>query len=148
MPPPDSSFEIWILLNQETIKKMVEQGGQVVEKHWLYPALKKRSLPKTESAIGPNEIDAFILEKLEECRVMVLLIERRSITLIVGWVWSTGLPPQCEEVRTLSLPEFPRRIYWTGELDELFGFPTMVADNQVWLECGQICGFPVAMQER
>lgn len=93
MPPPDSK----LALNdyeKKLIKKWIEQGGNF-EKHWAFLLPEKQELPTiTNTAWAQNEIDYFVLQKMEEKGLSpspkadrAKLIRRLSLDL-------TGLPPK------------------------------------------------------
>ena len=97
MPPPAaklplSSYEKALLI------KWIEQGANYKE-HWAFIKPKEPSLPEIqEKGWGKNEIDHFVLKKLEQKQLVpseqadkATLIRRLSFDL-------TGLPPQPEEV--------------------------------------------------
>ncbi len=98
MPPPDSQLKL-NSYEKKLLKKWIEQGAKF-EKHWAYIPPQKADLPQNESTNwGKNEIDAFILEKLEENSLSPspkaddhTLIRRMSLDL-------TGLPPNAEQLR-------------------------------------------------
>lgn len=98
MPPPDSQLKL-NSYEKKLLKKWIEQGAKF-EKHWAFIPPQKAGLPQNESTNwGKNEIDAFILEKLEENSLSPspkaddhTLIRRMSLDL-------TGLPPNAEQVR-------------------------------------------------
>lgn len=92
MPPVSSNLK----LSQreiDLIGKWIEQGA-TYEKHWAFVAPKKAALPEIEAKEWPkNEIDYFILQKLEQKSLTPnteadkeRLLKRVSIDL-------TGLPP-------------------------------------------------------
>ncbi|MGB5356936.1 MAG: PSD1 and planctomycete cytochrome C domain-containing protein [Eudoraea sp.] len=98
MPPPDSKLA---LSNHEKklIKKWIEQGGNF-EKHWAYISPYKKELPSIKNQNWTqNEIDYFILQKIEENKLSpspkastAKLIRRICLDL-------TGLPPQKNQVK-------------------------------------------------
>ena len=100
MPPPDSKLAL-NSFEKKLIKKWIEQGGKF-EKHWAFLAPKKKELPTLlNGEWAQNEIDAFILAKLEEINLAPskkaateTLIRRISLDL-------TGLPPQKDDVQKL-----------------------------------------------
>lgn len=97
MPPPDSNLK---LKTYETalLKKWIEQGAKF-QKHWAYLPPQKSTLPKnTGAAWEQNEIDAFILEKIEANDLKPsdkankeTLLRRISLDL-------TGLPPDSDDI--------------------------------------------------
>lgn len=100
MPPPDSKLAL-NSYEKKLIKKWIEQGGKF-EKHWAFLAPEKNELPTTVTVDwAQNEIDNFILAKLEENNLSPsaktdteILIRRISLDL-------TGLPPQKAVVQKL-----------------------------------------------
>src|SRR5680860_448678 len=105
MPPPDSKLAL-NPYEKKLIKKWIEQGAQF-EKHWAFLTPKKAETPKFETSDpiyaewGENEVDGFILSKLEENELHPsekasdeTLIRRISLDL-------TGLPPTPEQVKAL-----------------------------------------------
>ncbi len=100
MPPSDSKLSL-NSNEKKLIKKWIEQGAKF-EKHWAFMPPVKKEVPKSEkSQWGNNEIDAFILKKLElnilvpsEKASAETLFRRISLDL-------TGLPPRPEQVKGL-----------------------------------------------
>lgn len=98
MPPPDSNLELKSY-EKELLKKWISQGAKF-EKHWAYLPPKKGVLPKNiGSEWELNEIDAFILQKIEESGLTPsekanreTLIRRISLDL-------TGLPPNSVDIK-------------------------------------------------
>ena len=98
MPPPDSQLAL-NSYEKKLLKKWIEQGAKF-DKHWAFIQPKKAELPKTESADwAQNEVDAFIMEKLEENALVPsrkaeehTLIRRMALDL-------TGLPPNADQVK-------------------------------------------------
>ncbi len=92
MPPPDSKRSLKPY-EKELIKKWISQGGKF-QKHWAFQVPKKSELPLvTDTAWAQNEIDLFVLHKLEEHNLTPsrraskeALARRLSLDL-------TGLPP-------------------------------------------------------
>jgi hypothetical protein len=95
MPPPNSNLS----LNQDEIdllRKWIEQGAKY-KPHWAFIPPTKRELPKVDDEAWPkNEIDFFILQKIEAAGLQPneeadkeRLLKRVSLDL-------TGLPPSPE----------------------------------------------------
>lgn len=92
MPPVSSNLKL-TQREIDLIEKWIEQGA-VYEKHWAFVAPRKSPLPEIEAKEWPrNEIDYFILQKLEQKSLTPndeadkeRLLKRVSIDL-------TGLPP-------------------------------------------------------
>ncbi|MDO6808611.1 PSD1 and planctomycete cytochrome C domain-containing protein [Zobellia galactanivorans] len=100
MPPPDSKLAL-NSYEKKLIKKWIQQGAKF-EKHWAYIPPKKKSAPQTENTQWvQNEIDGFILEKLEEKGLVPS--ERAAIETLIRRISLdlTGLPPQLEQVEQL-----------------------------------------------
>jgi hypothetical protein len=94
MPPPDSQSSL-DPHEKKLLKKWIEQGARF-EKHWAFIPPKKADLPKNDSDWGQNEIDAFVLRKLEDNQLSpsgkadhATLLRRMSLDI-------TGLPPTLE----------------------------------------------------
>lgn len=112
MPPVDSNLSL-SAYEKDLIKKWIEQGGAEFEKHWAYIVPEKEELPQSGGVSdwgGANEIDAFILEKLEEKGLQPsekasdeILIRRISLDV-------TGLPPSPEMVEKLMKDTSEERI--------------------------------------
>ncbi len=93
MPTPESHLGVLSEYEIALIKKWIEQGAKY-EKHWAFTKPKKAPLPKVElKDRAKNEIDYFILSKLEEKGLdpnaeadKENLLKRVSFDL-------TGLPP-------------------------------------------------------
>lgn len=105
MPPPDSKLAL-NPYEKKLIKRWIEQGAKF-EKHWAFLTPEKAEVPDftTSDPVyahwGENEIDAFILKKLEESGLHPskkasdeTLIRRISLDL-------TGLPPTPEQTKSL-----------------------------------------------
>jgi len=98
MPPPDSKLSL-SAAEKATLIKWIEQGAQW-KKHWAYIPPEKGALPAIRQVDWPvNEIDYFVLDKLESMEMTPseeadrrTLIRRLSFDL-------TGLPPTLEEIR-------------------------------------------------
>jgi len=96
MPPPESNL---VLSEHEKniLRLWIEQGAEY-KKHWAFIPPVKPELPEASTDWGVNDIDRFILAKLEEKKLepseeadKERLIRRVSFDL-------TGLPPTLEQV--------------------------------------------------
>jgi len=132
MPPPDSQLKL-NSYEKKLLKKWIEQGAKF-EKHWAFIPPKKAELPKTEQADwAQNEIDAFILEKLEEIDMVPsnraeehTLIRRMSLDL-------TGLPPNAKKVERF-LSDSQENLLEQA-IDEFLASPNYGERmTQVWLD--------------
>ncbi len=122
MPPPESH----LVLTEEqkrTLRRWIEEGAEY-EGHWAYQAPQKPVVPKTGSDWGRNEIDKFILARLEE-EGMKPSGEADPRTLIRRLTFDlTGLPPTTEEVRTFAA-DYEKRgeDAWQAAIDRLLASP-------------------------
>ena len=93
MPTPDSHLGTLTLYEIDLIKKWIQQGAKY-EKHWAFTPPKKAAVPNVDSKfVVNNELDHFILNKLEQKGLeqnpeadKEHLLKRVSFDL-------TGLPP-------------------------------------------------------
>jgi hypothetical protein len=105
MPPPNSNlalseFEI------KLIKKWIDQGAKY-EKHWAFNSPQEYAVPKAGDDWAINEIDRFVLEKLDDAGLdpneeadKARLLKRVSFDL-------TGLPPDLETQERFLNDESP-----------------------------------------
>ena len=104
MPPPDSQLSL-STYEKELIKKWIQQGAKF-DKHWAFKSPEKKEPPKTQRVDwAQNEIDGFILGKLEENGLQPspkaskeVLIRRMALDL-------TALPPSSEMIRKFASSE-------------------------------------------
>ncbi|MEQ1829483.1 MAG: PSD1 and planctomycete cytochrome C domain-containing protein, partial [Pirellula sp.] len=97
MPPPQSKKEL-TRIEQSIIAKWIENGAHH-ESHWSFVPPRKHKLPVVaDASLVENEIDLFIVSKLEQESMSIssragieTLLRRASLDL-------TGLPPTPEEV--------------------------------------------------
>ncbi|MRI00525.1 DUF1553 domain-containing protein [Kriegella sp. EG-1] len=104
MPPVDSKLSL-NSYEKRLIEKWIKQGAKF-QKHWAYIIPKKKDVPvdKTSDWVQ-NEIDGFILKKLNDHGIQPskraskeILVRRISLDL-------TGLPPNIEQTKELlNLP--------------------------------------------
>ncbi|MGB5556071.1 MAG: PSD1 and planctomycete cytochrome C domain-containing protein [Flavobacteriaceae bacterium] len=132
MPPPDSKLAL-NSYEKKLIKKWIEQGGEF-EKHWAFLAPEKSKLPSNaKKEWEQNEIDGFILAKLEVNGIspspkapMETLIRRISLDL-------TGLPPNRETVQ--KLVNDPSDAVLEKVIDEFLASPAYGERmTQAWLD--------------
>ncbi|HMQ46854.1 MAG TPA: PSD1 and planctomycete cytochrome C domain-containing protein [Saprospiraceae bacterium] len=106
MPPLESNL-VLEPYEKEILKKWIAQGA-VWKKHWAFIPPKKPAIPQVENkAWVKNEIDAFVLARLEQeglspnpAASKEKLIRRLSFDL-------TGLPPQWEQVQAFLQDDSP-----------------------------------------
>ena len=96
MPSPDSHLGTLSAHEVQLIKKWIQQGARY-EKHWAFTPPVKAALPKVDNEKwGKNEIDRFVLNRLEQMNLSPneeadkeRLLKRVSLDI-------TGLPPSIE----------------------------------------------------
>lgn len=107
MPPPESNLS----LNEQEIKiltKWIEQGAEW-KRHWAFISPKKQASPKIQQQDWPqNELDYFVLARLEEEGLSPAsaapeerLLRRLSFDL-------TGLPPSAQDLDTYLADQSPK----------------------------------------
>ncbi|MBI5915721.1 MAG: PSD1 domain-containing protein [Bacteroidetes bacterium] len=120
MPPPESNLSLnaW---EKAVIKKWIEQGAKY-KQHWAFLQPEKQELPKVKNkGWVKNEIDHFILKKLEEEKLRPnpeadkeRLLRRASYDL-------TGLPPSPQLTEKFLADDSPDAFEKT--VDELLALP-------------------------
>lgn len=96
-------FETWIKMGapdprSSTIQSASGKLDEVVKNHWAYQPIQKPSIPVNRVKWGNNEIDAFILKKQIENKLLPS-IEADKKTLIRRVYYDLiGLPPTLKEV--------------------------------------------------
>ncbi|MFD2791174.1 hypothetical protein KCTC52924_01835 [Arenibacter antarcticus] len=132
MPPSDSQLKL-NFHEKKLLKKWIEQGAKF-DKHWAYIPPRKAELPKIEETDWvQNEIDYFVLEKLEEHDLSPskktaneTLIRRMSLDI-------TGLPPNMEQMEKY-LSEGQDFVF-DQAIDEFLASPSYGERmTQVWLD--------------
>lgn len=132
MPPQESKRSL-NPYEKKLIEKWIKQGAEF-EKHWAFIPPKKATIPATkDTGWIRNEIDAFVLKKLEENQLMPskkadmpTLIRRISLDL-------TGLPPDRE--RAQRLHNDPSEEILSGIIDEFLSSPAYGERmTQSWLD--------------
>jgi len=86
---------------RKTLKQWITEGAPYAE-HWAFvPPRKSTSLPKVKLSNWPrNEIDYFILQKLEAAEIIPTLEIDRSTWLRRVTLDLTGLPPTLDETKS------------------------------------------------
>ena len=96
MPPPDSGLK----LSRDriaTLRKWIEQGAPI-EQHWALRSIRPIPVPIIESTWPRNEIDAFILAKLREQKIVPSPEATPSTLIRRVYLDVLGLPPKLTEV--------------------------------------------------
>lgn len=132
MPPSDSQLHLK-QFEKELIKKWIEQGGKF-QKHWAYLSPVKKAVSGIENLDWiQNEIDSFVLRKIEENKLLPSerapiesLLRRISLDL-------TGLPPKQEVVSRLLKNDSSEIV--TKAVDEFLASPAYGERmTQPWLD--------------
>ena len=97
MPPPDSGKKL-TAAEIDLLKRWVDQGAKW-ETHWAFETPKRPELPKVKDTAWPkNEIDYFVLEKLERENLEPQPEAEKSTLIRRASLDATGLPPTIEEL--------------------------------------------------
>ena len=99
MPPPKTGKKL-TSAQIDLFKRWVDQGARW-ETHWAFEKPVRSDLPKVKDAAWPrNEIDYFVLEKLEQEKLTPRPEADKPTLLRRASLDSTGLPPTIEELDT------------------------------------------------
>ena len=97
MPPPASNL-VLTEYEKKILTQWIEDGAEY-KQHWAFIAPKKPALPKVaNTSWGSNEIDNFILAKLEENGLTTSAPARKEKLLRRLSFDLTGLPPSIEQI--------------------------------------------------
>lgn len=136
MPAPESHLPLLTENEIELVKKWIELGAEF-EKHWSFIAPEKPQLPAvSEEDWCRNEIDYFILDKLEEIKLepngladKERLLKRLSLDL-------NGLPPTLDMMDRFLADESENA--YEKMVDELLAKPAYGEKMAVhWLDIGR-----------
>ncbi|MGP1990458.1 PSD1 and planctomycete cytochrome C domain-containing protein [Zobellia laminariae] len=94
MPPVDSNLKLSDY-EIKVLKKWIEQGA-VYDAHWAFSPVEKPQIPNTDSDWVNNEIDHFVLNKLDEVDLQPNEIADKERLLKRVSLDITGLPPTPE----------------------------------------------------
>tara|TARA_R110002049_G_scaffold72010_1_gene185632 strand:+ start:22303 stop:24600 length:2298 start_codon:yes stop_codon:yes gene_type:complete len=106
MPPPESNLEL-NEYEKEVLKKWIDQGAEF-KTHWAFIAPEKPTVPKTTNTTwAQNEIDQFVLSKLEHNGLETN--EKASKEKLLRRVFFdlTGLPPSVEQIESFVKNDSP-----------------------------------------
>ncbi len=95
MPPPSSNLSL-TAHEIALIEKWIAQGA-VYKKHWAFVAPEKPAVPQSNDKWAVNEIDAFVLAKLEEKKLEPNEEADRERLLKRVYIDLIGLPPSAAE---------------------------------------------------
>ena len=117
MPPPESNLVLEDF-EKEILQKWIQQGAEW-KKHWAFIPPSKVNIPEPEnSSWAENEIDHFILKKLEEYNLKPESRASREKLLRRATFDLTGLPPTEQEIRDFVEDESSDA--FTKVIDRLF----------------------------
>ena len=106
MPPPESNLDLSDR-EKEILKKWVLQGGKW-EKHWAYIKPELPIVPEVKNINWTtNEIDYFILRKLESKGMSPSKIEEKEILLRRVYFDIIGLPPSVSDIDNFTSDKSP-----------------------------------------
>ena len=106
MPPPESNLDLSDR-EKEILKKWVLQGGKW-KKHWAYIKPELPIVPEVENINWTtNEIDYFILRKLESKGMSPSKIEEKEILLRRVYFDIIGLPPSVSDIDNFTSDKSP-----------------------------------------
>ena len=106
MPPVDSHREL-TAEQKEILRRWIDEGA-VYAKHWAFIPPAKQALPDVgEQAWVKNEIDRFVLAKLEDEGLQPSDEASRRMVIRRLFLDLTGLPPSVDEVEAFVADERP-----------------------------------------
>ncbi len=100
MPPPDAKLGALTAQEKEILKRWIAEGADY-KKHWSFVQIPKTvPLPKVDDALswGRNEIDAFVLARLQKEKLQPTPDATRERWLRRVSFDLTGLPPSLSEI--------------------------------------------------
>lgn len=116
MPPPDSKMELKPA-EIEILKKWIAQGGKWSQ-HWSFTPPHKPALPKVTQTKWPkNEIDFFVLEKMERNQLRPMPVADKATLLRRASLDLTGLLPSPAEIQKFVEDDSPNA--WEHAIDRL-----------------------------
>ncbi|WP_277478226.1 DUF1553 domain-containing protein [Catalinimonas alkaloidigena] len=99
MPPPESNLKI-TAEEVELIRQWIEEGAEY-EPHWSFIKPEKSAVPEVQNTDWPkNEIDQFVLAKMENKQWQAAARAKKSTLLRRLSFDLTGLPPTVEELES------------------------------------------------
>ncbi|WPP49568.1 DUF1553 domain-containing protein [Catalinimonas niigatensis] len=106
MPPPESNLKI-TAEEVELIRQWIEEGAEY-EPHWSFIKPEKSEVPEVQNTGWPrNEIDHFVLAKMESQQWQPALQAEKTTLLRRLSFDLTGLPPTVEELEDFLKNESP-----------------------------------------
>jgi len=107
MPPQDSNLSLSDY-EKKVLTKWVEQGA-TWKKHWAFVIPEKKAIPEiTNTSLAANEIDNFIIEKLEQQSLTPSVKATKEKLIRRLYFDLTGLPPTISEIDNFLNNSNPR----------------------------------------
>ncbi|WP_428306610.1 PSD1 and planctomycete cytochrome C domain-containing protein [Lacipirellula sp.] len=119
MPPVDSHREL-TAEQKEILRQWIDEGA-VYAKHWAFIPPVKAAEPTLESTWPRNEIDQFVLARLEDEGLQPSPAADRRMVIRRLYLDLTGLPPSAEEVEAFVADE--RLDAYERSVDQLLASP-------------------------
>lgn len=135
MPPPESNLTL-TAYEKDLLSKWIEQGAEYKDL-WSFTSPEKPEVPKVSKRDwANNEIDHFILEKLEGTGLSVAGPERKEKLLRRLSFDLTGLPPSPEELSAFVADDSPNA--YEKQVDRLLASPHYGERMaSIWLEAAR-----------
>ncbi|MCL6267087.1 PSD1 and planctomycete cytochrome C domain-containing protein [Flagellimonas myxillae] len=106
MPPPESNLSL-SSYEKELLKKWISQGA-VFKKHWAFVPPEDKDVPQVENdGWSQNEIDKFVLKKLEEQGFEPSKKASKEQLIRRTFFSITGLPPNVDQVNNFLQDDSP-----------------------------------------
>ena len=105
MPPPESNLNLNDY-EKAVLKKWIEQGAEWKE-HWSFLPMKKQDIPEVENEAVNNEIDNFVLAKLESQNIQPMEMATKEQLIRRVTFDLTGLPPTLREIDNFMKDDSP-----------------------------------------
>jgi hypothetical protein len=121
MPQPESHLAKLTPAEIEVFRRWIKEGAKY-EKHWAFVAPVKATLPKVDNDNWvKNEIDHFIVEKMEEKDLAPNEMAEKETLIKRAFIDLNGLPPSYTELQTWNKNTNPN---WYSQLiDQLMSKP-------------------------
>ncbi|SKB82218.1 DUF1553 domain-containing protein [Dyadobacter psychrophilus] len=120
MPTPESHLSL-TAREKAILVKWVEEGAEY-KPHWAFTRVEKPKVPKVKNeGWVKNDIDRFILSKLEEKGVKPAPEAEKTTLLRRAYLDITGLPPTPEEVKAFLADKSPEA--YENVVDKLLASP-------------------------
>ena len=105
MPPPDSGIKL-SPRDIELLKAWIAAGGKY-DQHWSFRPIARPSVPQQQSAVMQNEIDAFVVERLNRAKLSLADEADRPTLIRRVYLDLLGLPPSIEAVADFVADQRP-----------------------------------------